>query len=81
MLADELRVELEEAVATVLGPEGTVRDALGLISIQPQRRRFVFCTGYDESAIDSRFSAIPKCTKPYEFDALIETIQVAGRLQ
>ncbi len=35
MLADELCTELSDAGAIVLGPAGTVEDAVGLISAQP----------------------------------------------
>ena len=86
MLADELRTELADAGAVVLGPVGSLEEAVNLISeeqdvdgaildvnlrgekVYPAADQFlergtsfVFATGYDQSAIPSRFEHVVRC--------------------
>ncbi len=101
MLADELRTELCDAGAVVLGPAGTVGDALDMISRQShidgvildvnlrgemafsaadllveRNVPFVFTTGYDASAIPSRFEHVVRCEKPI---SLVKILRAIGR--
>lgn len=91
LLAEELRVELTEAGAEVVGPVPTVERALRLLEDERDVHGaildvnlggepvfsladtligrgvpVVFATGYDISALPSRFADVPCCGKPID---------------
>ncbi|SFS11607.1 response regulator [Sphingomonas jatrophae] len=99
MLADELRTELGDAGAIVLGPVGNVEDALELVQseqaidggildvnlsgemvfpaadlLTDRGVPFVFTTGYDASAIPSRFADVVRCEKPINIKKVTQAI-------
>ncbi|MBN9073127.1 MAG: response regulator [Rhizobiales bacterium] len=99
LLADELRMELTDAGAVVLGPVGTVGRAADLVQRETRidgaildvnlggemvypvadllvgrDTPFVFTTGYDASAIPSRYDHVPRYEKPVSMVELMEAL-------
>lgn len=99
LLADELRTELDEAGAIVLGPAGALDDALALIRseqeidgavldvnlagepvypaadlLMERQVPLVFTTGYDASALPSRFGQVVRCEKPINMKLIARAI-------
>jgi DNA-binding NtrC family response regulator len=100
MLADELRRELNDAGAVVLGPVGSVETALDAIRTEEvidgaivdinlrgemafavadalieRGVPFAFTTGYDESALPTRFSQIVRCEKPVNLARFVQAVR------
>lgn len=100
LLAMELRSELQNAGAVVVGPVGRLAKALALIEtgerldvavldtnlggemVFPAADLLikhgvpvVLTTGYDPSVIPSRFSAVPRCDKPIDAQAVVQAIR------
>ena len=100
MLADDLKTELSDADAIVLGPAGTLEEALDLI--RSERKidgaildvylhgaivvpvadmlllrdvPFVFTTGYEGSAIPSRYANVIRCEKPINIKRVTQAIR------
>jgi CheY-like chemotaxis protein len=89
MIAQDMAYELEALGTEVVGPVGSVADALRLVDAEQaidrafldinlggervypvadlliaRGTRIVFTTGYDDSAIPSRYADVPRCGKP-----------------
>ncbi len=102
MLASELADELAELGAVVLGPVGTLAEALALIGAQPQLDGgiidmnlggemayevadlligrgvpLVLTTGYDLSALPSRYSHVARCEKPVDLTRVMKALGTA----
>jgi ActR/RegA family two-component response regulator len=105
ILAADLAMRLQDAGAEVVGPAGSVAEALELVEREGSRLdgavldvnlggervypvadaliaqgvRFVLTTGYDASAIDSKYSSVPRCEKPVDPSALARSLTVDAR--
>ena len=103
IVAADLAMRLEDAGAAVVGPAGSVEEALDLVqsegstldaavldvNLAGQRVYpvadaliargvpFVLTTGYDASAIDSKYVDIPRCEKPVDPAALARSLAAA----
>ena len=100
MLADDLKTELSDADAIVLGPAGTLEEALDLIRSERmidgaildvylhgaivfpvadmlllRDVPFVFTTGYEGSAIPSRYANVIRCEKPINIKRVTQAIR------
>ena len=103
IVAADLAIRLEDVGAEIVGPAGSVEEALELVQSEGGRLDgavldvnlagqrvypvadalitqgvpFVLTTGYDASAIDSKYADVPRCEKPVDPAALARSLAAA----